>query len=78
MDIVTLKISIVGNDILININDMQHEKIKSSRRYFNVHLDEIFDTPKLSALWKKMCSVPSYIYFRYNVTNLNLRLKFQP
>jgi hypothetical protein len=76
MDIITLKISIVGNDILININDIQHEKIKSSKRYFNVHLDEIFDTPKLSALWKKMCSVPSYIYFRYNVTNLNLRLKF--
>jgi len=76
MDVVTLKISIVKNDILININDQEQEKIKSSRRYFNVNLDEIFDTPRLSKLWKKMCTLPSYFYFRYNVTNLNLRLKF--
>lgn len=73
MDIVTLKISIVNNYLLLKINDKDQLKIKSSG-YNILHLDEIFDTSELSILWKKMCKTPCYIYFRYNVTNLNIRL----
>ena len=43
--------------------------------YTNLHFDEIFDTPVLSGLWKKMCKNPCYIYFLYNVSNLSIRLK---
>lgn len=74
MDIVTLKITIVNNYLSLKINDVEQEKYKINM-YKNIHLDEIFDTPVLSRLWTKMCMTPCYIYFLYNVSNLNLRLK---
>ena len=74
MDIVTLKISIHNNYLSLKINDVEQEKCKTNG-YKNLHFDEIFDTQSLTRLWTKMCNTPSYIYFRYNVSNLSLRLK---
>lgn len=74
MDIVTLKISIINDYLLLKINDKEQKKIKTYR-YIDLNLDEIFDTPFLSGLWKKICSTPCYIYFLYNVSNLDLKLK---
>jgi hypothetical protein len=70
MNIVTLKILIVNKDISLKINDIEQQRYKISR-HTHLHFNTIFK----SELWKKMCSKPCYIYFRYNVTNLNIMFK---
>ena len=75
MDIVTLKITIINNVLSLKINDIeQQQKEKTIHRYVQLYIDEIFNTERLSRLWTKMCKSPCYIYFLYNVSNLDLRL----
>jgi hypothetical protein len=76
MEIVTLKYSIMNGKIMsFKINDTEQEKQKTKHSYMTQFFDELFDTPKYSSLWKKICSTRVHVYFRYNVSNLNLRLK---
>jgi len=76
MEIITLKYSIMNERIIsFKINDIEQEKIKLKQNCMTQYFDEIFDTPKYSSLWKKICSTRVHLYFCYNVTNLNLRLK---
>lgn len=73
MDIVTLKISLQNNKISsLKINDIPNNCAIGVKNFV---FNDIFDTPKLSKLWNKLCSIPSYIYFRYNVSNLSIQLK---
>lgn len=75
MDVVTLKITIHNGYLTLKINDVEQKQEKcKTDGYKNLHFDEIFDTPNLSRLWNKMCKNRCYIYFRYNVSNLSLRL----
>jgi len=76
MDVVTLKISYYNKKLSIKINDKEQEINTKKNKYIQIYLDEIFDNVSLCKLWEKICSKSNYVYFRYNVANLGIRLKF--
>ena len=77
MDICTLKISLFRDICLIKINDKYEYKKSNKTHYIHLNFDEIFSTSKLVEIFKKISSSRSYIYFRYNVHNLNIQLRIE-
>jgi len=74
MDVVTLKISYYNKKLSLKINDIEQEINIKKNKYIQLYLDEIFDNVSLHKLWEKICSKYPYVYFRYNVANLGIRL----
>jgi len=71
MNICTLKISLLGDKLIAKINDQYEYKKSNKSKYVHLYFNEIFSKEIL----QKITSSKSYIYFRYNVRNLNLQFK---